>query len=163
MLFPVQHGQERLLIQRGFQLKIVGARGIKTFRFVRCTLQQRRNVHHRGALRDLLGADTEKFRVADEFIHRAHAEQRQILPKLPGDEQHEPFDVLRLTLEVFAQLRILCRNAHRAAVLAAQAHHFAAERDERCGGKAEFLRAEHTGDRHVGAGHELAIHLQPHA
>ena len=52
-----------------------------------------------------------------------------------------------LPVELLAQLRILRGDADRAGVQVADAHHDAADRDERRGGEAEFLGAEQRGDR----------------
>ena len=41
----------------------------------------------------------------------------------------------------------------------ADAHHDAAERDERRGGETKFFRAEQRGDDHVAAGLHLAVRL----
>jgi hypothetical protein len=67
--------------------------------------------------------------------------------------------VLRLAGELRAQLRILRGDADRAGVQVADAHHDAAQRDERRGGEAELLGAEQRGDGHVAAGLELAVGL----
>jgi hypothetical protein len=61
--------------------------------------------------------------------------------------------------EFLAQLRVLGGNAHRAGVHVADAHHDAAQRHQRRGGKAELLGAQQRGDRHVAAGLELAVGL----
>ena len=55
--------------------------------------------------------------------------------------------------------RILRGDADRAGVEMADAHHDAAERDERRGGETEFLGAEQRGDDHVAAGLQLAVRL----
>ena len=76
-----------------------------------------------------------------------------------GDEAHEVDDVLGLAGELLAQLRVLRGDADRAGVQVADAHHDAAERDQRRGGEAELLGAEQRGDDHVAAGLELAVGL----
>ena len=86
-----------------------------------------------------------------------------IMPQLLRDEFHEIHHVFGLAAEVFPQLRPLGGNAHRAGVEIAHAHHDAAEAHQRRGGKAEFLCAQHAGDGHVAAGHELAVGLEAHA
>ena len=50
-----------------------------------------------------------------------------------------------------------------AGVEMADAHHHAAQRDQRRGGEAELLGAQQRGDDHVAAGLQLAVHLQRHA
>ena len=62
-------------------------------------------------------------------------------------KREEVDDVLGLAGELLAQLRILRGDADRAGVEMADAHHDAAERDQRRGGEAELLGAEQRGDR----------------
>ena len=45
----------------------------------------------------------------------------------------------------------------------ADAHHAAAQGDERRGGEAEFLSAQQQGDGDIVAAHQLAVRLQRHA
>ncbi len=82
---------------------------------------------------------------------------------LLGDEEEEIDDVLRLALELLAQLRILRGDAHRAGVQVALAHHDAAHRDQRRGGEAELLGAQQRGDDHIAAGLQLAVGLHADA
>ena len=72
-------------------------------------------------------------------------------------------DELGLAGELLAQLRILRRDADRAGVEVADAHHDAARDDERRGGEAEFLGAEQRGDDDVAAGLQLAVDLHDDA
>ena len=58
-----------------------------------------------------------------------------------------------------AQLGVLRRDADRAGVEVADAHHDAAGDDQRSGGEAELLGAEQRGDDDVAAGLELAVDL----
>jgi hypothetical protein len=51
-----------------------------------------------------------------------------------------------LPVKLLAQFRVLRRDADGAGVEVADAHHDAAQRDERCGGEAELLGAEQRGD-----------------
>ena len=96
---------------------------------------------------------------ADHFVDRAEAELRHDLAHFLRDEAHEVHDVLGLAGELRAQLRVLRGDADGAGVQMADAHHDAAERDERRGGEAEFLGAEQRGDDDVAAGLELAVGL----
>ena len=80
-----------------------------------------------------------------------------------GDEAHEIDDVLGLAGEALAQLRVLRGHADRAGVQVADAHHDAAQRHQRRGGKAEFLGAQQRGDDHVAAGLQLAVGLHDDA
>ena len=75
------------------------------------------------------------------------------------DEAHEVHDVLRLAGELLAQLRILRRDAGRAGVQMADAHHDAARRHQRRGREAEFLGAEQRGDDDIAAGLQLTVGL----
>ena len=60
--------------------------------------------------------------------------------RLLGDEEEEVHDVLGLALEALAQLRVLRRDAHRARVQVAGAHHDAARRDQRRGARSRTRR-----------------------
>ena len=62
-------------------------------------------------------------------------------------------------VKFFAQLRVLRGHADRAGVQMADAHHDAAQRDQRRGGKTKFLRAQQRGDDDVAAGLQLAVGL----
>ena len=91
--------------------------------------------------------------------NRADAERGHQLPGLLGDEEEEVDDVLGLAGEALAQLRVLRRDADRAGVQVADAHHDAARRDQRRGGEAELVGAEQRGDDDVAAGLQLAVRL----
>ena len=71
--------------------------------------------------------------------------------------------MLRIAHEFLAQLRILRRDADRTSIQMADAHHDAAEHDERSRREAEFFRAEQSSDRDVAAGHQLAVRLDDDA
>ncbi len=58
---------------------------------------------------------------------------------------------------------ILRRDANRASIQMALAHHDAAHGNQRRGREAKLLRAQQRGDGHVAAGLQFAVHLQPHA
>ena len=58
--------------------------------------------------------------------HAAHAQPGHDLAQLLGHEQHEVHHVFRLARETPAQLGVLRRDAHRAGVQVAHAHHHAA-------------------------------------
>ncbi len=70
--------------------------------------------------------------------------------------------IFRLAGEPGTQLRVLGGDAGGAGVQVAHPHHAAAKGHQGCGGKAELLGAQHTGDGHVPAGHQLAVGLQDH-
>ena len=68
-----------------------------------------------------------------------------------------------LPVNSLAQLRILRRDADRAGVQVADAHHDAARHDERRGREAELLGAEQRRDDDVAAGLHLAVDLHDDA
>ena len=76
-----------------------------------------------------------------------------------GDEEEVVDHVLGLALELGAQHRILRGDADGAGVQMALAHHDAAGRDQRRGGKAEFVGAEQCADDHVAPGAHAAVDL----
>ena len=69
-------------------------------------------------------------------------ELRHQLAHFLGDEAEEVLDVLRLARELLAQLRILRRDADRTGVEMADAHHHAAQHDQRRRRESELLGAE---------------------
>ena len=76
-----------------------------------------------------------------------------------GDEEQVVDDVLGLAGEALAQHRVLRRDADRAGVEVALAHHDAAGRDQRRGGHAELVGAEQGADDDVAAGADAAVDL----
>ena len=80
-----------------------------------------------------------------------------------GEELEEVDHEFGLAVEPGPQLRVLRRDAHRAGVQVADAHHDAAGDHQRGGGETELLAAEQRGDDDVAAGLELAVHLHHHA
>ena len=101
----------------------------------------------------------EQVGAADQLLDRADAQRGHDPAHLLGDEEEEVDDVLGLALEALAQLGVLRRDADRARVQVAGAHHDAARRDQRGGREAELVGAEHRGDRDVAAGLQLAVGL----
>jgi hypothetical protein len=97
--------------------------------------------------------------VADHLLDRPESELGHDEAHVLGDEAHEVDDVLGLAREPGAQLGILGRDARRAGVQVADAHHDAAGGDERAGGEAELLGAEQGGDRDVAPRLQLAVGL----
>ena len=96
---------------------------------------------------------------ANHLVQLLEPELRHQLAHFPGDHPHEVDDVLRLAREAFAQHWVLGGDADRAGVQVADAHHNAAHRHQRPGGKTEFLGAEQGGDDHVAPGLQLAVGL----
>ena len=105
----------------------------------------------------------QKVRASDNLVHRPDTELRQKLPHLLGDEKEIVHDVLWLSREPSAQLRVLRRDPNRARVEMALPHHHASFDDERSGCEAELIGAEERGDDDIPAGLELAIRLEPDA
>ena len=101
----------------------------------------------------------EAFDVADHFVDGAETQLRHVFAQFVRDEHHEVHDVLGLARELLAQHRILRRDADRAGVEMADAHHDASRGDQRGARETEFLGAEQRGDRDVAAGLELAVGL----
>ena len=94
---------------------------------------------------------------ADHFVDGAEAELGHDFAHFLGDEAHEIDGMRGVAGEFLAQLRVLRGHAHRAGVEMADAHHDAAQRDQRRGGKTKFLRAQQRGDDHVAARLQLAV------
>ncbi len=105
----------------------------------------------------------EQVDAADQVLEPAHAEPAHDLARLLGDEEEEVDDVLGLALEALAQLRVLRRDADRARVQVAGAHHDAARGDQRGGREADLVGAQQRGDDDVAAGLDLAVGLHPDA
>ena len=83
----------------------------------------------------------EHLHLADHLVEGAVAHRRHELAHLFGDEEEEVDDVLGLAGEFRAQHRVLRRDADRAGVEMALAHHDAAGRDQRRGREAELVGA----------------------
>jgi hypothetical protein len=94
----------------------------------------------------------EHLGLADHLVERADSRARHDLAHFLGDEEEVVDDVLGLAGEALAQHRILRRDADRAGVEMALAHHDAAGRDQRRGGEAELVGAEQRADHDVAAG-----------
>ena len=105
----------------------------------------------------------EHLGVTDRLGDRAEAERREVLAHLLGDVLEERDDELGLAAEPLAQLGVLRRDADRARVEMADAHHHAARHDERRGREAELLGAEQRRDHDVAAGLQLAVDLHDDA
>ena len=101
----------------------------------------------------------EHLHLADHLVEGAVAELGHDLAHLLGDEEEIVDDVLGLALEALAQHRVLRRDADRAGVEMALAHHDAAGRDQRRGGEAELVGAEQRADHDVAAGADAAVDL----
>src|SRR5262245_55741287 len=73
----------------------------------------------------------EKIGAADQIVEATDPELRHQLTNFLGNEEEIVDDVFRGSSELLAQLRILRRDADRACVQVALAHHDAAGRNER--------------------------------
>ena len=101
----------------------------------------------------------EHLHLPDHFVEGAEAHRRHDLAHLLGDEEEEVDDVLGLADELLAQHRVLGRDADRAGVEVALAHHDAAGRDQRRGREAELVGAEQRADHDVAPGADAAVDL----
>ena len=101
----------------------------------------------------------EHLPLADHLVEAAIAHRRHQLAHFLGDEEEVVDDVLGLADEALAQHRVLRRDADRAGVEMALAHHDAAGRDQRRGGEAEFVGAEQRADHDVAPGAHAAVDL----
>ncbi len=84
----------------------------------------------------------EQIAAPDQVIELADAELRHDLAHFGRDEEEVVDDMLGLALELAAQHRVLRRDADRAGVQVALAHHDAAFGDERRGRESELVGAE---------------------
>jgi hypothetical protein len=105
------------------------------------------------------GAGVEQIRAADQLLEAADAELRHDAPHFVGDEEHEIDDVLGLAIEFRAQQRVLRRDADRAGIEMALAHHDASGGDQRRRREAELVGAEKRPHDDVAAGFHLAVDL----
>ena len=96
----------------------------------------------------------EEIRAAYEVVEPAHPEPGHDLAHFLGNEEEIIDDVLRLPGEFLAQFRILGRDADRAGIEMALAHHDAAGGDQRRSGKPELVRAQHRSNHDIAAGPE---------
>ena len=102
----------------------------------------------------------EQVGAADDLVELGEAHLGHQLAHLLGDEEEEVDDVLGRALEALAQHRVLRRDADRAGVEVALAHHDAAGRDQRRGREAELVGAEQRADDDVAPGAQAAVDLQ---
>ena len=108
-------------------------------------------------------ARAQRVGTADHVDEAAEPELGHDLARFFGDHEEIVDDMLGLACELLPEPRVLGRDAHGTGVQMALAHHDAAERDQRRGREAHFLRAEQRGDDDVAAGLEPAVGLQDRA
>ena len=101
----------------------------------------------------------EQVGAPDQLLHRPHAQAGHQPPGVLGHQHQVVDDVLGSAGEPAAQLRVLRGDPHRAGVEVADPHHDAAGGDQRGGGEAELVGAEHGADHHVATGAHLAVDL----
>ena len=96
---------------------------------------------------------------ADHLAEFAEAEPRHQLAHFFGDKEEIVDDVLGLAGEALAQHRVLGRDADRAGVEMAFAHHDAAGGDQRSRRETELVGADQRRDHDIAAGAQTAIDL----
>ena len=116
-------------------------------------------IHGLGAVGDAFFPHGEQVAAPYQLVDGPDADRRHALPQFLCNKAHEVHHIFRLSGKACSQLRVLGRDPHRAGVQVADPHHAAAQGNEGCCRKAEFLRAEHTGHRHIPPGHELSVRL----
>ena len=104
-------------------------------------------------------AGVETVDAPHHLLDGAEAELRHQIPQFFGEKEEEVDDMLRLAVEPGPQLGILRGDADRAGVEVALPHHDAADHDQRPGGDAELLGAEHRGDSDILGGADHAVGL----
>ena len=109
------------------------------------------------------GAHVQPIHAAHHFIHRPEAKLRHQLPHFFGDEEEVIDHMFRHAGEARTQHRVLRRDANRAGVQMAFAHHDAASRDQGRRGEAEFIRPQQRANHHIAPGAQAAIHLHGNA
>ena len=105
----------------------------------------------------------EHLDLADHLVDRAVAELGHQLAHFLGDEEEIVDDMLGLSDEPLAQDGVLRRDTHGTRVEMAFAHHDAAGRNQRRGGKAKFIGTQHCADDDVAPRAQAAIDLHGNA
>ena len=102
----------------------------------------------------------DEFGVTDNLFQTVYANLAEIFAHLLGEEGEEVHHVLRTTLEVLAQLRILCGYTHRTGISITLTHHHAAQHNQRQCAKRELVGSQHGHDDHILGSLQLTIRLQ---
>ncbi len=126
------------------------------------SVQDRREIHRFGPATCGLRPHLQKIGAAHQLVHAWHAKLCHMLPQFLRGKTHKVDNIFRLARKPPAQLGVLGCDANGAGIQIAYPHHHAAHRYQRGGGKAEFLRAQHAGDGHIPAAHQLAVGFQHH-
>ena len=100
---------------------------------------------------------------SDHLVDASEAELRHPFPDFLGDHLEVVHDVLRFAGELLAKHGILRRDANRAGIQMADAHHDAAGDDQRRRCKAKLFAAKQGGNDDVAAGLQLAVRLNDDA
>ena len=134
-------------IRRFFQAEVVNILGVEVYAavFHQRVFQQGSQVHLAcaGTSRGIL--DFQQVGAANQFIHGMHAQAGHVFAQILGHKAHKVDDVFRLALKALAQLGVLGADAQRA------------------GAKAELFSAQHGGNGHIAAAHQLAVSFNAHA
>ena len=160
----IQGMLDQLMVQRAVQTMILAVHA--TARYARrhgWIVENRREVEAAGFPMINSGFHLDHIDAANHFIDGAESKLRHILPQLFRNEEKEIDHMLGLPLELFAQHRILCGNAHRTSVEMALPHHDAAHRDQRSSSKSELFGAQQRSNSHVAARLQLAVGLHADA
>ena len=101
--------------------------------------------------------------LANHLVEGAIAQPCHFFAHFFGDEEEEIDDMLGQTHKALAQDGILRGHANRAGVEMAFAHHDAACRNQRRGGKAELVSSEQRTNDHVATGTDTTVDLHRNA
>ena len=104
----------------------------------------------------------DELRMTDNLLQALYADFTEVFTHLLGEEGKEVHYVLRSSLEVFAQLWVLCRHTHRAGIRVTFAHHHTTQHNQRQRTKRELVGTKHRHDNHVLRGLQLTVGLQAH-
>src|SRR5260370_7301801 len=94
------------------------------------------------------GARGDDLNLPAHLFEPAESEARHDRPQLLRHEEKIVDDVLGSALEPGTQYRVLRGDPHRARIEMALAHHDAAARDERSGGKPKLIASKQRRKRH---------------
>ena len=109
------------------------------------------------------GLHIEHIDAANHFVHATEAHICHVLPHLLRQEEEKVDDVLGLPLKLFAQYRILGRDADGACIEMTFPHHDAAHSNKRRSGKTKLFGSKQGGDDNVAAGLQFSVSLNPDA
>src|SRR5690606_27436524 len=167
MLEPIRDGSGDRLVDRtaGPSRPVVPvlSRRASASLWQRASVQQAGNVEAHALRGGNALAGPQVLPASDELRDGAGADPRQLVPHGLGKVHEEAHDVVRVTGEAPAQLRVLRRDAHRTGVEVTLAQHGAAQRDEGRGAEPELFCAERGRDDDVTSRLQTAVHAQGHA